>query len=213
MAQCDTTTALAVAKLCTSPVPSGDTKDEAVGTIAAGERVITNVECTSGDQGTDDFRNGYFMVKDEEQLDPLHRIDKNDAINATASDRIASSITLASPLQDAILDTELITYIHSPYRQIIIHPSPPLALLTGVTVRAMAVNVYQWLATAGTTLCKQDGALIVGGGLQPGTTDGSVAAWIPESAANSNAQYVGTSLFTNATTTSNGVIFLRLDNN
>ncbi len=214
MAQCDTTTALVVARLTSSPVPSGNTKDEAVGTIAAGERVLTSVECTAADQGKNDFRNGYLIVTEAAQLDPIHRIDKHDAINATASDRIASSMTLASPLQDAIAVGETITYIHNQYRQIIIHGSPALALLTGVTVRAMAVNVYGWVATAGTTLCKQDGALIVGGGVAASASvDGAIIAWIPETSSDSNAKYVGTSLFTNSTTTSNGVVFLRLDNN
>ncbi len=214
MAQCDTSTALVVARLTSSPVPSGDTKDEAVGAIAAGERVLTNVECTSSDQGVNDFRNGYLIVKEAAQLDPIHRIDSNDPINATASDRIASSMTLASPLQDAIGGSEAITYIHNQYRQIIIHGAPALALLTGVTVRAMAVNVYGWIATAGTVLCKQDGALVVGGGVAASASvDGTIIAWIPETGSNSNAKYVGTALFTNTTTTSNGVAFLRLDNN
>ncbi len=214
MAQCDTSTALVVAQLTSSPAPSTNTKDEDVGAIAAGERVLTSVECTSGDQGLNDFRNGYLIVKEAAQLDPIHRIDSNDPINATASDRIASSMTLASPLQDAIGGSEKITYVTNPWRQIVIHAAPPVGLLTGVTARAMAVNVYGWVATAGTVLCKQDGALIVGGGCAASASvNGTIIAWIPETGSNSNAKYVGTALFTNATTTSNGVVFLRLDNN
>lgn len=215
MAQCDTSTALVVAQLTQSPIPSANFTDEALGTIAAGERVIVDPEATTGDATPDLFRNGYFMIDEAAQLDPLHRIDTNTGINETISDQPETpSITLASALQDAIAVGETYSVIGSPYRQILIHASPQTAMTMGVTVRAMAVNVYGWIATQGPTRVKQDGALVVGGGTSSSTSvDGTVIAWVPESATTVNPNPTGTALFSNPTTTADAIVFLRLDSN
>lgn len=209
MAQCDTSTALVVGRLSQSPVPA-NTVDEEVDAIAAGVRVLTDPG-TTVDLEFNDLRNGYFMVDEPAQLDPLHQIEGNTGIRATDADQAAiPTITLVSGMVDAIGGSETISYIHSPYRQIVIHDSPPTALMVGVPVQAMAVNVYGWIATGGPTRVLQDGALVVGGGTSASTAvDGSVIAWVPETGTTVNPMYTGTALFTNPTTTRLAIVFLR----
>ena len=214
MAQCDTSTALVVGRLSQSPVPA-NTVDEEVDTLAAGVRVITDPGTTVDLEATD-LRGGYFMVDEVVQLDPLHQIETNTGIRATDADQQAiPTITLVSPMVDAIAVGETISYIHSPYRQIIIHDSPPTAMMVGVPVQAMAVNVYGWIATGGPARVLQDGALEVGIGTSASTAvSGAVILWVPETGTTTNVMYTGTALFTNPTTTRLGVVFLRgLDSN
>ena len=211
MSQCDTSSALVGQVLAQSQVPSGNYKDEDCAAIAAGEKVITEVGATGAGAAKNWFENGYVVVTEAAQLDPIHRIDRNK-FTLTGSD--VGDFELASELIDAIGDAETITYILNPYKQIIVHPSPPTALMTGVTVRAMAVDVYGWVATTGPARCLQDGALVVGGGVSPSATvNGAVFAWDSEDASNVNAMYVGSALITNSTTTAPAIVFLRLDAN
>jgi hypothetical protein len=212
MAQCDTSTALVNANTVTSPAPSANFRDEDVGTMAAGVRVLTAVGSTTGGIVDGALRGGYLTVKDTAQLDPIHRIKTNTAIVET-SDR--GTITLESDLQDAIASGEKITYIPSPWRQIIIAPTQPAALILGVTVRAMAVDVYSWIATSGPARVLEDGVLIVGQGAQASdNVAGSVEDWAPESDTGNEveAMFVGTVMVIEGDTVK-GLIYLKLDSN
>ncbi len=212
MAQCDTSTALVNANVVTSPAPSANFRDEAVGIIAAGARVLTAVGSTTGGIVDNALRGGYLTVTEAAQLDPIHRIKTNTAIIHT-SDR--GKITLESDLQDAIATGETITYIPSPWRQIIIAPTQPAALILGVTVRAMAVDVYGWIATSGPARVLEDGVLVVGGGAQcSDNVAGSVEDWAPDTdtANEVEAMFVGTVMVIEGDTVK-GLVYLKLDSN
>jgi hypothetical protein len=178
---------------------------------AAGDRVITGVGSTTGGKVDDAARGGYLVVQDAVQLDPIHRIKTNTAINNTTN---VGTITLESDLVDAIESGEAITYIDSPYRQIIITPTSPVSFIIGVTVRAMAVNVYQWVATSGPARVLEDGTLIVGQGC--GASDnaaGAVEDWAPDSdqgGAEIEAMPVGTVMVIEGTGVK-GLMYLKLD--
>ena len=208
MAQCDTTTALVNARLTTSPVPLANFKDQVSAVAAAGDRVITGVGSTTGGKVDDVARGGYFTVEDAVQLDPLHRIKTNTAINISTN---VGTITLESDLQDAIASGEAITYIDNPYRQIIIAATTPAALITGIVVRAMAVNVYGWIATGGPARFLEDGVLVVGGGAQASNNvAGSLEDWAPDGNTSEEVESmpVGTTMVIEGDT-AKGVIFIK----
>ena len=213
MAQCDTSTALVNARLTTSPIPSGNFIDEVSAVAAAGDRVITGVGSTSAAKEDDVLRGGYLTVEDVVQLDPLHRIKTNTAINNTTN---VGTITLESDLQDAIASGEAITYIDNPYRQIIIAATTPAALITGIVVRAMAVDVYGWIATGGPARFLEDGVLVVGGGASASeNTAGSLKDWAPDTntTEENESMPVGTVMVIEGTT-AKGIIFIKwLDSN
>ncbi len=213
MAQCDTSAALVNARLTTSPVPSANFQDEVSAVAAAGDRVITGVGSTSAAKEDNVLRGGYLTVQDAVQLDPLHRIKTNSAINGTTN---VGRITLESDLQDAIASGEAITYIDNPYRQIIIAATTPAALMTGIVVRAMAVNVYGWIATGGPARFLEDGGLVVGGGAMASNgTAGALEDWAPETNITEQveAMPVGTVMVIEGTGVK-GIVFLKwLDSN
>jgi len=212
MAQCDTSTALVQGRLTSSPAPSANFRDEVSAVAAAGVREITGVGSTTGGAVDNLFRGGYLTVQDAVQLDPIHRIRTNTAINNTTN---VGTISLESDLQDAIASGEAITYIPSPYRQIIITPTAPVSFIIGVTVRAMAVDVYQWVATQGPARVLEDGVLIVGGGAQASdNVAGSVEDWAPDTDTTNEveAMFVGTTMVIEGDT-DKGLVFLKLDSN
>lgn len=212
MTQCDTSTAIVNARLVASPGPSANFRDEAVGIIAAGARVLTAVGATTGGAVADLFRGGYMTVQEIAQLDPIHRIKTNGPIDNSSD---IGTITLESDLQDAIATGESITYIPSPYRQIVISPTAPLGLVLGVSVRAMAVDVYGWIATQGPARVLEDGVLVVGGGAQASdNVAGSVEDWAPDTdtANEVEAIPVGTTMVIEGDTVK-GLVYLKLDSN
>ena len=216
MTQCDTSTALVNARLCSAAAPSANFRDEEVDTIAAGETVLTDPGTTTGDATVDQFRGGYLTVTEAAQLDPIHRIKSNSGILATDADQLAiPTITLESALQDAIGGSETITFIPSLYSRIIITPTAPASFIIGVTVRAQAVDVFQWVATSGPARVLEDGVLIVGGGCQASdNVAGSVEDWAPDTdtANEVEAMFVGTVMVIEGDTVK-GLVFLKLDSN
>lgn len=194
-------TAAVAADLMQSEVPVTATKGEAVGTIAAGEVDLLAVISTGATQAEDLFNRGYIMVVEAAQLDPVHLILKQLPLPSGGS--VGNTITLESPLVDAIASGEVVTYVKNPWRDVIIHPSPPTALICGVVVRAIAANEFGWLATSGPTKVLTDGTILIGESTSASlTTDGSVSAWIPDLATTVNYLPTGNVISVGATTAS-----------
>ena len=193
------------AMLFQSFVPVTDTKGEAVGIIDAGEVDMLAVGATAGAQAEDLHNRGYFSVVEAEQLDPIHLILKQNAIAAGGT----GTVTLESPLVDAIATGETVTYVQNPWRNVIIHPSPPTALIVGVVVRAIPLDEYGWLATSGPTKVLTDGTILIGESVSASlTTDGSMSAWIPDLATTVNYLPTGNIVSVGATTASS-VVWLK----
>jgi hypothetical protein len=197
------------ARVFMSIAPAGGHLDEAVGTIAAGETIITGVVATALNPAADLFKNGYLFVTAITQLDPVHRIKSNTLFASNTG-----TITLYNPLLTAIASTDTVTYVENPFRDIVVglasaYTAPPV----GVIVRAIALDEYGWIATGGPTRVLTEDALIVGAGVSISTTNdaGAVVAWVPETATTVNNMPIGSCMALQADT-EKSIIFLRLEN-
>ncbi len=169
-------------------VPVTATKGEAVANgIVAGATDLTAVISTGATQAVDLYNRGYVVVVEAAQLDPIHLILKSGEFPSGGS--TGATLTLESPLVDGIGDSEVVTYVQNPYRNVIVHPAPPTYLLSGVVVRAIAINEYGWLATSGPAKVLVDGAtvLLIGESTSASLDDdGALSAWIPDLATSVN---------------------------
>ena len=182
-------------------VPVIATKGEAVGTIAAGEIDLVNVISTGATQAEDIFNRGYVVIVEAAQLDPVHQILKSGEFPSGGS--TGATLTLETPLIDGIESGEVVTYVQNPYRNVIIHPSPPTYLLSGVVVRAIAIDEYGWLATSGPAKVLTDSTLLIGESTSASLTiDGSLSAWIPDLATSVNQIPTGNIISVGADTAS-----------
>lgn len=175
------------ARMMQGLVPVVATKGENVATIAAGALELTAVISSGATQAEDLYNRGYVVSADVAQLDPIHLILKSGEFPSGGS--TGATLTLESAMVDAIASGEFVTYIQNPYRNVIVHPAPPTYLLSGVVVRAIAINEYGWLATAGPTKVLVDGATVLLIGESTGASlddDGALSAWAPDSATSVN---------------------------
>lgn len=172
-------TAAVSARVFQALVPSANGLTEAVATIEADAKRLTAVGATSANFAANLFKDGYVVVDEEAQLDPIHQIESHDII-LSASD--ASTFVLKSELVDAIAVGENVSYIENPWRDIIVTPSSgPTGFPCGVVVVAIAANEFGWVATSGVTRILQDLTLIVAEGTMCSeNVAGSVQPWVPD---------------------------------
>ncbi len=161
-------------------VPSANGLTEDLATIAAGALELTAVGATTGDFAADLFKDGYFVIDESAQLDPIHQIKSHNVI-LEASD--AATFKLKSELVDAIAVGEKISYIENPWRDIIITPaSGPTGFPCGVIVVAIAANEYGWVATSGPTRVLEDlgNTVVAEGTMCSENVAGALSVWIPD---------------------------------
>lgn len=151
-------TALVAGSVYQSAVPSANFLDEAVATLAADVSVLTGVGSTTGNGAVDLFKNGYVWVESGTGVGRAYRIKSNTLITAGGT---SGTITLYTPLDQAIAAADKISYVENPWRDIIIHPSPPTAMVVGVAVEAIAANQYGWIQTKGPAATLTDGTIVI----------------------------------------------------
>lgn len=173
-------TALAPGKLIQSPVP-GANFDELVipAAVAAGARAfnITNGATTIT---KDQFKGGYVVVEDDAGEGHLYQIAGNDAEAAGSAD-FEVRLVAGEAVQVAFTTATTVGLLQSPYKDVIIHPSPPTAMVVGVTPTDLAANVFGWLQTWGPCAVLIDGTVIIGQQVVP--SDGVDGAVEPADAA------------------------------
>lgn len=91
------------------------------------------------------------------------------------------TFTLDAPLKVALNTSDKVTFVKNPYADVIIHPAPRTALLTGVPTGPIAIAGYGWLQRKGPCAVLVVGTHVIGGGLVAtgtvtGSPDGSVEA-------------------------------------
>lgn len=152
--------ALAPGKLIQSPVPAANFDELAIPTaVAAGTRAF-NVTNGATAITKDQFKDGYLVVEDDAGEGHLYKIAGNDAEGAGSA---AFEVRLAAgeAIQVALTTATTVGLLQSPYKDVIIHPSPPTALLVGVTPTDIAANAYGWLQTWGPAAVLIDGTVII----------------------------------------------------
>ncbi len=166
---------------CTQSIaPSGNFKDEAVGTVAVGETVITDVDSTGGNAAIDLLVNGYFNILTAVNLGPVYRIKSNTLITASGN---SGTITLYHPLTVAIAADDKCSYVESPFNDVIIAATTPTAPVVGIAVIAVTANEYGWIATGGPTRVFQDTnsvPVVANGTMVSDAVAGTVEDWVPE---------------------------------
>ncbi len=187
-------TVLVVGNLNQGEVPHATNYlDEAIATMAAGATVLTGIGATGANMAISALVNGYINTSGTTEL-PLMRIKDNTLITLSAE---TGTIYLYNPIPTAIVAGSSCSYIKNPWRDVIIHPSPNTAVLTGVCKLALAANTFGWLQTAGpcSVHYDNDGTPIAGVGDPVGVSqdvNGTVCG--VASAADDTDEIVGTQL-------------------
>ena len=166
------------ARVFQSLVPSVNGLAETAADGAAGATSITGIGSTGAGFAIDLFNDGYIVIDEEAQLDPIHQIKQSGEV-LVGSD--VAVFTLKSEMVDAI-GSENVSYIENPWRDIIVTPaSGPTGYPCGVIVVAIAADEFGWVATSGVTRVLQDLTLIVGeGSMCSENVAGSVQPWVPD---------------------------------
>lgn len=180
---------IAAAKLCQSEVP-GANFDELVvpAAVPIGTKSIT---ITNGATTAvkDLFAEGYINVEDDTGEGHLYKIKGNAAEGAGSAPivvdivggkrDVATSTDLLSGILVAWTTSTTVGLTRSPFAQVIIHPSPNTACLTGVTPRALTAGRYGWLQVRGPASVTTEGTVIIGLSVKPSASaDGAVNPWI-----------------------------------
>lgn len=147
-------TGIAVAKAVQSQTieANGDVTDMPVDTPAAGRRVVAVTNGGNTDIAANEFAGGWLHPNDDTGEGHLYQIRYHDAILASAS----GVMHLYDKIKIAFVAGTTVSLTHSTYYKNIIHPSPPTALVTGVTPVAFTADFYGWLQTWGPAVVLQD---------------------------------------------------------
>jgi hypothetical protein len=138
-------TAIATGKLTQATINDANWDELVVPTArAAGVRTVT-VTTGSTAVALNYFQDGWVNAEDDAGEGYLYAVESNLAAATTAT----LTISLAEQLQVAWTTATTVGLYASPYRAVIIHPSPASNVLTGVTPRAIPASNYGWFQVAG----------------------------------------------------------------
>lgn len=116
-----------------------------------------------------EYAEGYIRLNKGTLLGYNFKI-KDHAANAGS---LACQFNLYESLPIAITDEEG-SIVKHPCKDVVIHPSPNVTALVGVTIGAVTANYYCWLQTKGPAAVLGEGTLVIGQGIKPSaTTDGA----------------------------------------
>lgn len=203
--------ALVAGRVIQSEVPGANFDDILFASVPAiGDRSVT---ITTGATATtlDMFAGGYMVVQDDTGEGHTYLIEGNAAAATTSS----CVITLAPPgIRLAPVGATTVLLVKHPTREMIIHPSPPTALVVGATGSAMAASVFGWIQSGGPAAVLFTGTAIIGENAVPSlTVDGSLDPYVlSEAAPNTGAgQPVVAWVAEVAVTTEMSFVWLRID--
>lgn len=149
--------ALAVGKLMQMVVPIAGHIDEAVDVPVAGGLVVSFTP-TSTNITADQYANGYLYVNDDTGEGYAYRVKSHPAITAAA----AGNITLWEDIRLAFGAAATCTLVTSKYDAVIVHPSPPTAMVVGVPTRAITASRWFWMQIKGPVPILTDGTVVIG---------------------------------------------------
>jgi hypothetical protein len=171
-------------------VPLAGHINEVVGTHAVGDVAITFTPntCCTDDLTANELQDGFLYIYDAGGEGGYYQVLSHPAITGGAS----GVITLADPIRVAVAAAATATVLHNPYRQHIIHPSPPTAQPLGWNTGPVTASYYHWLQTGGPCAAQIDGTVIMGEMVRPSEDDdGAVALLDYDEAADADHGPVG----------------------
>lgn len=177
------------ARLYQSEAPTaGWVNENPTAAFAAGVYTGITIDVATSVGSADILRDGYLL---DETNGHTYLIAKN-TLNGTTD----TSLTLASTdgLKTDLATGDTVGMIKSPYRDVIITPSPGTQPCVGCAPWAITANVYAWLQTHGVCAVLNDATTtVVGDGVQvSNATDGAVGLFDPSS--NYDVAPIGTTI-------------------
>ncbi len=140
--------------LLQAEVHTTDQSGEDIGTIAAGETVLTAVGSTSSNVSATEYANGYIYTDNATTL-PMVRIKSTTAITAGST----GSVTLYHPTPTIIASGNTVSYIKNPWRDVILKPaSAETAPVIGINKVVITADQFGWVQTSGPTTALYDTA-------------------------------------------------------
>lgn len=188
--------ALTLGKLMQSPVPLAGHINQAINEPAVGATTIsfTPFAATTDDVAANALADGFIFVNDETGEGAMYQIKSHPALTGGA----AGTITLVDPIIVAPVAAATATVLYPPWRNVILHPSPPTAQVVGVTVCNVTANYYCWLQVQGPCAVLTQGTLVIADLCVPSATvDGAV---MPSVALETDGPVVGHVMAVNADT-------------
>lgn len=146
----------------------------ATATAIGGDKVYLTLGATAVTEN--EYAEGYFSINDATGEGHYYKVRSHPAADASA----ALTVTLYDTIRVAtVAGTSEWSMHHSEYRNVIIHPSPPTALVVGVATTAVTANYYCWLQTWGPCAVLSDGTPAVNVRVIPsGSVNGAVATGV-----------------------------------
>lgn len=192
-----------VGKLYQGALPIADHLNIAVLAAAIGVKLIKPTPgATAG--AADLYKDGLVHINVSTGLGHAYRIKDHLAISASTE----FTLNLHDAIKVALAATSKVTLTHNRYKNILIHPSPPTAMLSGVPAVAIAASEFGWVQVRGLACCLIQGTVVIGDLCVPSATvDGAV---MPSAAIETDGPQVGVVAKVNADT-EYGLIDLQLE--
>lgn len=171
----------AVATLCQAEVPA--VLHDALAAVAASAGA-TEFKITSPASGADDFiKNEYAggMVYAQVNGSPGYGygIARNAALDIGVAGTMLVTLNPGENLAVSLASTDDMAFIKNPWKEVIIHPSPPVAPVVGVTMALQADGQFGWLGVKGPHPVLTDAtttALVIGQYVRPSEDDDGAVA-------------------------------------
>ena len=211
-----TAVALVAGRLCQMEVPGANFDELVIPTAQAiGAKAIT-VTNGATTVTANQFAGGYMNIEDDTGEGHLYPIESNDAEAAGSANFV---VNLKHGLRVAITTATTVGLTKHPFKDMLIHPSPPTAMVTGVTPGANAASGFGWFQVRGPASVLGEGTLVIARGNMPSASaDGAVTPWtftLTEGTPNvvdgtEHRAIVGWTMEV-AATTEESLVFLKLD--
>ena len=161
---------IAAGLLAQSEVPEANWDELAVNTFALGDKTMAiTLGATAMDLNEAAW--GYVNVEDDTGEGYAYSIFSNPAIGSGAE----GTFVLNTGVRLAAVAATTVGVLKSPYRDIIVHPSPPTAIVVGVVQQAMVAGNCGWVQVWGPCSVLTEGTLVIGDSVQPSSSaDGAV---------------------------------------
>lgn len=185
-------TALSTSRLLQMQVPVAGHIDEALDTPAI-DATIVSFTNTSDAVDVDEYAEGFFWINDDTGEGHIHRVKSNVA----AASGVAGNVILYDPIVVTLGAGATGSLFNSPFRKVIIHPSPATAMLVGVNPLAITADYYFWMQVGGPAAVLTQGTIVINEKvIDSATVDGAVAP--TASTAAGEEHYVGVVVVVNA---------------
>jgi hypothetical protein len=191
--------ALAAGVLVQSPVPNttvAHLSSLTIGAMALGDKTVTMTTAfttTMTLANLDPYVDGYMVCMSSVGggSGRMFEIEKFGA--AWTSALTTNSLTLKTGVDVALLATQQVSLHKNPFKNVIVHPSPPTAKCMGFSQTSVSTGYYSWVCVSGPTAALYDETPAIGKAVAASTgVDGAVSQMANRIVTSSAALTTGT---------------------